>query len=69
MTTKLPPEQNGPRLAAGVTIAFGLALALAAHPPLNGPMALLAEMLIWPMDGVQPDSAPELRLTLALLAA
>lgn len=52
MTTKLTPEQIGLRLAAGVTIAFGLAMALAG-------------ILIWPMDGVQPDSAPELRLTFA----
>lgn len=70
MTTKttpeLTPEQNGLRLAAGVTIAFGLAMALAAYPPLSGPMVLLADILIWPMDGVQTGSAPELRLTLAI---
>ena len=59
-------EQKGLRLAAAVTIATGLALALAALPALNLPVRLLADVLFWPFDGDQNLVAPETRLPLAI---
>jgi hypothetical protein len=59
-------EQKGLRLAAGVTMGFGVALALAAFPPLNGPMVLLADIVIWPMNGAETGQAPEARLLYAI---
>ena len=59
-------EQKGLRLAAAVTIATGLALALAALPALKLPVRLLADVLFWPFDGDQNLVAPETRLPLAI---
>jgi hypothetical protein len=59
-------EQNGLRAAAGITIAFGLLIALSALPALNLPMRLLADLLLWPLDGGQPLTAPDTRLMLAI---
>ncbi len=59
-------EQKGLRLAAGVTMVTGLALALAAIPALNLPVRLLADLLIWPLDQSQTLAASETRLALAI---
>lgn len=59
-------EQRGLRLAAGVTLLTGLALALSALPALNLPMRLLADLLVWPLDNAQTLLAAETRLTLAI---
>ncbi len=59
-------EQKGLRLASGVTMGFGLGLALAAFPPLAGPAMLLADVLIWPLDGAETGAASETRLLLAI---
>ncbi|MDP3196551.1 hypothetical protein [Tabrizicola sp.] len=59
-------EQKGLRLAAGVTMLTGLALALAAVPALNLPMRLLADILIWPLDQAQTIALPETRLAFAI---
>ena len=59
-------EQKGLRFAAGVTLATGLALALAALPALNLPMRLLADLLIWPLDQGQTLATSETRLVLAI---
>ena len=59
-------EQKGLRLAAGVTMVTGLALALASVPALNLPARLLADLLIWPVDGAETLAAPETRLGLAI---
>jgi hypothetical protein len=59
-------EQKGLRFAAGVTMLTGLALALAALPALNTAVRLLADLLVWPMDGAETLAAPETRLTLAI---
>lgn len=59
-------EQTGLRFAALVTCTTGLALALAAFPALNLPARLLADVLIWPLDGSQTLAAPETRLPLAI---
>lgn len=62
----MTPEQKGLRLAAGVTFLTGVALALAAWPPLAAPMRLLADLLIWPLDDGQALAAAETRLMLAI---
>ena len=59
-------EQKGLRFAAAVTLATGLALALAASPLLNLPARLLADLLIWPMDGTETLATSETRLMLAI---
>jgi hypothetical protein len=63
---RMTSEQKGLRIAAGVTIGFGLALALAAWPPLAGPMRLLADLLIWPLDGAETGAARDTRLLFAI---
>ena len=59
-------EQNGLRLAAGVTTITGFALALAAIPVLNLPVRVLADLLIWPLDQGQTLGTSETRLVLAI---
>ena len=59
-------EQNGLRFAAFATIAFGLLLALAAWPPLNLPIRLLSDLIIWPFDRTETLLASETRLALAI---
>jgi hypothetical protein len=59
-------EQKGLRLASGVTLVTGLALALAALPVLNFPIRLLADFLIWPVDGAETLAASETRLAFAI---
>lgn len=59
-------EQKGLRLAAGVTMLTGLALALAALPALNMAVRLLADVVIWPMNGAETLAASETRLALAI---
>jgi hypothetical protein len=59
-------EQKGLRFAAFVTLSTGLLLALAALPALNLPVRILADILIWPLDGGQGLGAPETRLPLAI---
>jgi hypothetical protein len=59
-------EQKGLRFAAAVTMAFGMALALAAFPPLGVPMIVLADILVWPLDGAETGTAPGIRLVLAI---
>lgn len=59
-------EQKGLRFAAGMTMMTGLALALAALPALNLPVRLLADLLVWPINGAETLAAPETRLALAI---
>lgn len=59
-------EQKGLRFAAGVTVATGLGLALSAVPALNMAVRLLADLLIWPVDGAETLAAPETRLGFAI---
>jgi hypothetical protein len=59
-------EQKGLRLAAGVTMITGFALALSAIPALNLPVRLLADLLIWPLDQGQTLATAETRLALAI---
>lgn len=59
-------EAKGLRLAAGMTMATGLALALATVPSFNPPLRLLTDVLVWPLDGSQTLAAPETRLVLGI---
>jgi hypothetical protein len=59
-------EQKGLRLAAAVTVATGLVLALAATPALNLPTRLLTDLVIWPLDQAQSLASAETRLALAI---
>ena len=59
-------EQRGLRFAAGVTMGFGLMIALAAQPQLAAPTVMLADILIWPVDGAETGSLPEARLLYAI---
>ena len=54
------------KAASAVVIGFGLLLAAGAWPPLSAPVALLADLLIWPMDGLQRLELPETRVFMAI---
>lgn len=54
------------KAAAAVVIGFGLLLAAGAWPPLSAPVAMLADLLIWPLDGLQTLAAPETRVFMAI---
>jgi hypothetical protein len=59
-------EQKGLRLAALVTILSGLALAISAWPPVSGPLRLLTDLVLWPIDQTETLAARETRLLLAI---
>ncbi|NJM83823.1 MAG: hypothetical protein HC844_16445 [Tabrizicola sp.] len=59
-------EQKGLRLAAGITMAFGLTTALAAYPPTAGFTVMLTDLLVWPMDGAETGGSAEARLLYAI---
>ncbi|CAN0605459.1 unnamed protein product, partial [Ectocarpus sp. 12 AP-2014] len=50
------------KAASAIVIAFGLLMLLGAHPATSAPMALLADVIFWPLDGQEAVSAPETRL-------
>lgn len=54
------------KAASTVVIGFGLLLAAGAWPPLSAPVAMLADLLIWPLDGLQTLAAPETRVFMAI---
>ncbi|WP_052161566.1 hypothetical protein [Hoeflea sp. BAL378] len=58
--------QTWVKAASAVVIGVGLALAAAAWPPLSAPVALLADLVVWPLDGAQALAAPETRLFAAI---
>ncbi len=53
--------------ASAVTIGFGVAIVLGAHPATAGAVQFLADMMLWPIDGAQSVTAPEVRLLNAVL--
>ncbi len=59
-------EQKALRLAAGAVMIFGLAIALGAHPASGGLTHLLADLILWPMDGAETGAAHEARLLYAI---
>ena len=54
------------KAAAACVAVVGLLIAIAAWPPLAGPVVVLADLLIWPLDGVQSLGAPETRVFMAI---
>ena len=58
--------QNWVKAAAAIVIGVGLLLAAAAWPPLALPVALLADIIVWPLDGVQTLASPETRVFSAI---
>jgi len=52
--------------ASAIVIGFGGLIALGAHPALDGFLVFLADVLIWPYDGVQTGEASEFRLLSAI---
>lgn len=63
---EIATTQTWAKAASMVVIGIGLALALAAWPPLSAPVALLADLVIWPLDGAGTLAAPETRLFAAI---
>lgn len=59
-------KQTWLKAASAVVIGFGLLLAAGAWPPLAGPAMILADLLIWPMDGLQTLALPETRVFMAI---
>ncbi len=62
----LDQQTKGLRFAAGLTVFFGLLTALAAYPPLNGFIVMLADILVWPIDGAQTGTDSTARLLFAI---
>jgi len=54
------------KTAAALVAGVGLVIALAAWPPLAGPVVFAADLFIWPLDGMQTLSAPETRVFMAI---
>ncbi|WP_340162352.1 hypothetical protein [uncultured Hoeflea sp.] len=54
------------KAAAALVAGVGLVIALAAWPPLAGPVVFAADLFIWPLDGVQTLAAPETRVFIAI---
>ncbi|MEM7057291.1 MAG: hypothetical protein AAF557_06875 [Pseudomonadota bacterium] len=48
--------------ASALVIGFGTLIALAAHPATDGVIVFFADLLFWPLDGLQNADKPELRL-------
>jgi hypothetical protein len=59
-------SQTWPKTAAAFVIAIGVLLAAGAWPPLAGPIVFLADLIIWPLDGLQTLGAPETRVFMAI---
>ncbi|MBM7067630.1 hypothetical protein [Actibacterium sp. 188UL27-1] len=57
---------RGLRIAAATVIAFGPLTMLAAWPPTALPIALFADILFWPLDGVQTMALQDARLLAAI---
>ena len=54
------------RAGAALVIASGALIALGSHPAIAAPLRLVADLLIWPFDGLQPIETSEARLLAAI---
>lgn len=54
------------KAGSAVIIGFGLIVAAASLPPLSGPLSLLADLIIWPLDGLQTLDTTETRVLSAI---
>lgn len=59
-------QQKWLRWAAGLTMATGLLMAMAAHPATNQFIVWLTDVILWPIDGAQTGSATDTRLLYAI---
>ena len=55
------------KVAAAVTMGFGLLIGLAAYPATAGVTAFLTDLIFWPIDSAQTLAAPETRLFCAII--
>lgn len=53
---------NWLKTASAIVIGFGLVMVLGTIPATSAPLALLADLIFWPIDGQQMVSASETRL-------
>jgi len=58
--------QTWVKAAAAIVAGVGLVVAIAAWPPLAGPVVFFADLFIWPLDGAQTLTAPETRVFMAI---
>ena len=54
------------KAASALTVFFGALLAAAAVPALSGPVQFLADLIFFPLDGLQSVAAEETRLINAI---
>ncbi|MCH9693556.1 MAG: hypothetical protein K0U72_03525 [Gammaproteobacteria bacterium] len=54
------------KIGSGITMFFGVFVATAAFPPISGLMQFSADLIFFPVDGMQDVSAPETRLVSAI---
>ena len=59
-------EQTGLRLAAAITMGFGLTTAVAALPAAAGFTVWVVDLLIWPLNGAESGADPVTRLMFAI---
>jgi len=55
------------KVAAAVTIGFGLLIFLAAYPATAGVTTFLTDLIIWPIDSAQTLASPEARMLCAII--
>jgi hypothetical protein len=55
------------RVGAALMIGFGLVVAMAAAPALQGPARLMIDLLVWPVDGRPAAFSAETRLLAAVV--
>jgi len=53
--------------ASLLVVGFGLAISFAAHPATSGITEIFADLIIWPIDGMQSLASPETRILCAIL--
>ena len=61
------PQSQKIKIAAGITIFFGLLTALSAWPPMNWAYEMFVDLVIWPADDFQRPLSAETRLTQAIM--
>ena len=59
-------QQKWLKTGAAIVIGFGLLVAVAALPTLNGPVRFLADAILWPFNGAETFARPETRLMSAI---
>lgn len=55
------------KIASAVVVGFGILLLFAAYPATSAPVAVLSDLILWPVDGTQTLDAPETRLLSGIL--